>query len=183
MNTSQWVSPSVATSPFPYSEETVEQTLLGRWVQAMGGISSGRRRRPLRARARAQATVEVAALFALMLPIVIGIVDLGRAYFAYNTLVHAVNEGARRGTFDSSSTNIVAAVQAAATSVTLESGDIAVACYGGSTSTAKACSSMVMGDTVEVSARALFTPLTPMIGALLPGGTLTVGAVTRRSFQ
>jgi Flp pilus assembly protein TadG len=137
----------------------------------------------MRGRARGQATVEVAALFVLFLPIVVGIVDLGRAYFAYDTLVHAVNEGARRGSFDRDSTNVVAAVQAAASTLTLASGDVAVACFGGSTSTATTCSSMVIGDTVEVSAHVVFAPLTPLVGALLPGGTLTIGAVTRRSFQ
>jgi hypothetical protein len=42
---------------------------------------------------------------------------------------------------------------------------------------------MVLGDTVEVGASVLFQPVTPLISALLPGGTLTIGATTRRSFQ
>ena len=130
-----------------------------------------------------QSTVEFAALFALLLPMVIGIIDLGRAYFAYDILTHAVNEGARRGSFDSSATNIVSAVQAAAGDLTIASTDIAVACFAGSTVTATTCSAMVLGDTVQVGASVVFQPLTPLIAAILPGGRLTIGATTRRSFQ
>jgi Flp pilus assembly protein TadG len=137
----------------------------------------------VRTRAAAQASVELAALFALLLPIVLGIVDLGRAYFAYDVLVHAVNEGARRGSFDGSTTNIVAAVQAAAGDLAIASTDVTVACFAGSTAAATTCSSMLIGDTVQVGASVVFQPVTPLIGALLPGGALTLGATARRSFQ
>jgi len=140
--------------------------------------------RPLgRARAAAQSSVELAALFALLLPIVLGIVDLGRAYFAYDVLVHAVNEGARYGSIDRSTANVVAAVQSAAGTLGIASGDVTVACFSGSAAAATTCSSMLIGDTVQVGASVVFRPVTPLIGALLPGGTLTIGATTRRSFQ
>lgn len=151
--------------------------------RTMQSTSRGSVRAVSRPRAAAQATVELAALFTLLLPIVIGIVDLGRAYFAYDVLVHAVNEGARYGSIDSSTTSIVSTVQTAAGTIPLASGDVTVTCYGGSTTTTRTCSTMVLGDTVEVGASLLFTPITPLISAILPGGTLTIGATTRRSFQ
>jgi hypothetical protein len=121
--------------------------------------------------------------FMLLAPILIGCVDLGRAYFAYDILVHGVNEGVRIGTFTPNTDAIVAAVRAASTSLNLQSGDVAVTCYSGSSPTTKACTSMVTGDSVKVGATVLFTPITPLIGNLLPGGTLTVGATAQRSFQ
>ena len=35
-------------------------------------------------RLRAQAAVETAAVFAILVPVIVGAVDLGRAYFAYD---------------------------------------------------------------------------------------------------
>jgi Flp pilus assembly protein TadG len=136
----------------------------------------------VRARSAAQAAVETAIVFVILMPLLIGAVDLGRAYFAYDVLVHAVNEGARRGSFDTSDANVVAAVQAAANTLNLQAGDVTVTCFEGSTTTTKSCASMTVGDSVSVAGRVLFTPLTPVIGAILPGGTLTLLATARRSF-
>lgn len=130
-----------------------------------------------------QSTLELAAIVAMLVPILVGAVDLGRAYFAYDALVHAVNEGARRGSFDTNTTNIVSAVQTAGAILNLPSGNITVTCYSGTTTTTKTCSSMVMGDSVRVSATLVFTPVTPWATALLPGGTLTIGASAQRTYQ
>ena len=130
-----------------------------------------------------QSVVELAAVFALLIPVVIGIVDLGRAYFAYDVLVHAVNEGVRVGTFNSTSTDIVAAVRDAAVSIGLPSENVSVTCYAGSSTTTKACSSMTAGDSVKVGASIVFTPVTPIVAAMLPGGSLTLGSVAQRTFQ
>ena len=130
-----------------------------------------------------QSTVELAAVLAILLPILVGAVDLGRAYFAYDILVHAVNEGVRRGSFDTDAANVVATVRAAGGPLDLPSGDIIVTCFSGATTTTKACGSMVLGDSVRVAATASFTPITPLIAALIPGGSLTLRAVTQRTFQ
>jgi Flp pilus assembly protein TadG len=133
--------------------------------------------------ASGQAAVETALVFTILVPVIIGAVDLGRAYFAYDVLVHAVNEGARQGSFDSNSSNVVATVQAADGPLNLQPADVTVACYAGSSSTAKTCSAMIVGDSVRVTANVLFTPLTPLITAILPSGTLTLSATAQRSFQ
>jgi hypothetical protein len=133
--------------------------------------------------ARGQAAVETALALVLLVPILVGAVDLGRAYFAYDVLVHAVNEGVRVGTFDVETANVVTAVRDAGVSLSLTSGNVTVTCYSGSSTTSKTCASMTMGDSVKVGANVLFTPITPIIGALLPGGTLTLAATAQRSFQ
>jgi hypothetical protein len=128
--------------------------------------------------------VELALALTLLIPLLIGAVDLGRAYFAYDVLVHAVNEGARQGSFDTNTSNIVSAVQSAATAMTIASGDITVTCYySGATSTSKTCSTMVIGDSVKVNATVVFTPATPWLTGLLPGGALTLVAAAQRTYQ
>jgi Flp pilus assembly protein TadG len=130
-----------------------------------------------------QSTVEMAAVVAILLPILVGAVDLGRAYFAYDILVHAVNEGVRRGSFDSSTTNVVSAVQTAGATLNLQSSDVTVTCYSAASTITKTCASMVLGDSVRVMANSVFTPMTPLITALLPSGTLTLAAAAQRTFQ
>jgi Flp pilus assembly protein TadG len=130
-----------------------------------------------------QSAVEVAAVFTILVPVIVGAVDLGRAYFGHDLLVHAVNEGARRGSFDSSTSNIVSTVRTAGATLNLQVGDVAVTCYSGSTSTTKTCSSVTVGDSVRVTATSVFTPFTPVITAILPGGTLTLTATSQRTYQ
>ena len=147
---------------------------------------SGFARWVLRAMVRShpgQSAVEVAAVFTILVPVLVGAVDLGRAYFGHDMLVHAVSEGARRGSFDTNITNIKTTVQNAAVSLNLQAGDVAVACYSGSTTTTKTCSSVTVGDSVRVTATSVFTPFTPVITAILPGGTLTLTATSQRSYQ
>lgn len=145
---------------------------VGRWI-----LSIVARRLP------AQAAVETAAVFAILIPVIVGAVDLGRAYFGYDLLVHAANEGARRGSFDSNTTNIVAMVQAASGPLNLQTSNVVVTCYAGSTTTTKTCSSMTVGDSVRVTATSVFTPITPLITAIMPGGTMTLTATSQRTFQ
>jgi hypothetical protein len=130
-----------------------------------------------------QSAVEVAAVFTILVPILVGAVDLGRAYFGHDLLVHAVNEGARRGSFDTSTSNIVSAVQTAGGTLNLQVGDVTVTCYSGSTATAKTCSTVTVGDSVRVTANSVFTPFTPVITAILPGGTMTLTATSQRTYQ
>ena len=136
-----------------------------------------------------QSAVEVAAVFTILVPVLVGAVDLGRAYFGHDLLVHAVNEGARRGSLyvanpSTIESNVVSTVQNAAVSLNLQTGDVTVTCYpGSSTTTAKTCSSVTVGDSVRVTATSVFTPFTPVITAILPGGTLTLTATSQRTYQ
>jgi len=132
---------------------------------------------------RGQSAVETALALVILMPILIGMVDLGRAYFGYDILVHAVNEGVRIGTFDVDTDHVATAVRDAGALLNLTSGNVSVTCYGGASTVSKSCATMVMGDSVKVSADFLFTPITPFVSAMLPGGTLTVAATAQRTFQ
>jgi Flp pilus assembly protein TadG len=134
-----------------------------------------------------QSAVEVAAVFTILVPVLVGAVDLGRAYFGHDLLVHAVSEGARRGSFEPTTStfqsNIKATVQNAAVSLNLQDGDVIVTCYSGSTATSKPCTSVAIGDSVRVTASSVFTPFTPVITRILPGGTMTLRATSQRTYQ
>jgi Flp pilus assembly protein TadG len=58
---------------------------------------------------RGQGLVELAVILPLLLLIVMGAVDFGRAYFAYETLVNAAREGAYYASLDPTATTAGAA--------------------------------------------------------------------------
>ena len=135
-------------------------------------------------RSPGQAVVEFALIIMVLLTFMMGSVDLGRAYFDYDVLSHAVNEGVRRGSFDRNETNIEATTRAASGRLNLTDADVTVTCYNGvTTTTLTLCSLMTFNDVVEISATTSFVPITPLIGGLLPGGTLTLRASSRRTHQ
>jgi hypothetical protein len=42
---------------------------------------------------------------------------------------------------------------------------------------------MVLGDAVGITATSSFTPATPWLASIIPGGSLTLSAGARRTFQ
>ena len=139
---------------------------------------------PLAARHEAgQSVVEVALLLVLLTPLIVGSVDLGRAYFDYDLLAHAANEGARRASFDRDTAAITASTRTASGRLNIPAANVTVTCYSGATTTTKTCASVALNDTIQVRATSTFTPITPVIARLFPGGTLTISASARRTFQ
>jgi Flp pilus assembly protein TadG len=143
-------------------------------------------------RAAGQSVVEFAIILAVLLPITIGVVDLGRAYFDYDLLAHAVNEGARFGSFYPTAadrkTQIRNAVRTASGRLSVPTANVTVRCYNGATTAEKDAGNangcaLALNDVVEVSATSTFTPITPFVGALMPGGSLTLWASSRRTYQ
>ena len=130
-----------------------------------------------------QSVVELALLLVLLTPLIVGSVDLGRAYFDYDLLAHAANEGARRASFDRDTTNITSTTRTASGRLSIPAANVAVTCYVGATTTTRTCVSVTLNDSIQVTATSTFTPITPAIGRILPGGVLTLSASARRTFQ
>jgi Flp pilus assembly protein TadG len=137
--------------------------------------------RPPRSRS-GQSVVEFAVLLVVLLPIIVGAVDLVRAFYDYDVLAHAVNEGARRASFDSSSDNIKTAVQNASGTLAMQTSDVTVSCYDGLTTTSKTCSSVVAGDSLSVQGQFVFQPFTPWAASIMPGGQMTLTATAKRTY-
>ena len=127
--------------------------------------------------------VELSLIMVLLMPLIVGSVDLGRAYFDYDLLGHAANEGARRASFDRDTASIVATTRTASGRLNIPVANVTVTCYVGSTATTKTCTSVALNDSIHVRATSTFTPITPLISDMLPGGTLTISASARRTYQ
>ena len=147
---------------------------------------------------RGQSLVELSLLLPLLALLLLGAVDLGRAFFAYNRLTNAVEAGALYGiryyTFVDSGdnpnpNNITAVIQHESANssnvVDPNVGDIKVVCYVGRTSTLRGvdgnCAAtnadgtpvVQSGDTIVVKANYNFQPLTGQIIRIV-GTTFTL---------
>ena len=130
-----------------------------------------------------QSVVELALIMVVLVPLLIGAVDLGRAYFEYDILADAANEDARRASFDKDTAKIISTTREASGRLDIPAGNVTIACFSGTTGTVKDPCNLAMNDVVQVTATWPFTPITPYVTALLPGGTLTIWASARRTYQ
>lgn len=102
------------------------------------------------------ATVEFALVLVLLVTILMGIIEFGRAYNAQITLQHAAREGVRVLAITKDGTKAVAAAKAAALpSVTLADGDVT------------APSTCTTGIATTVTVNHGFAFVTPMFGTTL----------------
>lgn len=124
-----------------------------------------------------QATVEFALVFIIFAFIVMGIFDFGRGVAAYNAISHAAREGARMAIHSPGppdyfqtgrNANIVAEVRNR--TAMLPADDITVAI------SPEEESARTSGVIVTVQVSYEFTPVTPLISAVLPGGKITMSA-------
>ena len=148
--------------------------------------------------ARGQSFVEFALLLPVMLVLVLGTVDLGRAYFSSVALENAVKEGAFFGAREPECATTTAAcadphnvesrVEVELNGLTLQS--FVAKCFAPGTTVftgaGKPLADCDDGDLYYVSSKTPFTLVTPLISSLV-GGTLTLSssstAVVVTSFE
>lgn len=115
--------------------------------------------------------------FALVLPIIVlmifGLVDLGRAVFTYNTLAQAARQASRTAIVNQDVNAVRAVAASSGATLGLGSSNVDV-CFKASGSSqqdcsnagADPCSTLAIGCLAIVSAHIDFSPLTPIIGSL-----------------
>ncbi len=114
---------------------------------------------------RGQSVVELALLLPFLLLICGGVVDFGRAYHYDIALINAARTGARVAADTRQPDSAVAqAVKADASPISLLDSDISVS----------PAAPRALGSTVTVRVTYRFTPITPLIGSLFSGGTVTI---------
>ena len=130
------------------------------------------------ARPRGQALVEFALVFPVFLLLLFGLIDIGRAVFAYNEITNAAREGARLAIVNQTTASIDTRIstQAVATSVTscvvfLTSGQTTSDCA--TTPNGKKCAALAVGCIASVEVKTAFSAVTPVIGNLVGPMTLT----------
>jgi hypothetical protein len=131
-------------------------------------------RRPTRAangRSRGQAIAEFAIVIPLFLLLLVGLFDLGRAVFAYNTLTNAAREGARTAIVNQYQPTIVQRAKNATAIVELNDPSVIVNFYqtkpDGTPDTTKTCALVAVGCLAVVSFEATYQPITPIVSNII----------------
>jgi Flp pilus assembly protein TadG len=137
-----------------------------------------------RHRSGGQALVEFALVFPLIMLLLFGVVDFGRAIFAYNTLSEAARQANRLAIVDQDVAAVQARAAQAAPGLAFNlPGDVQV-CFKATDSTDEdcdppnvdACSDLEIGCLAFVTAKTQFRPLTPIISTLV--GTLDLSSTS-----
>lgn len=124
-----------------------------------------------------QAIVEFSLVAGILFMMLVAVFDLGRGVAAQASLAHAVNEAAKQASFGADSEPQKQAIR----SVVCQQATLApgLSCAsGGGVSVAVATVSGVP-KTATVSVSYDLTPVTPLIGQMLPGGKVTLQAMAR----
>lgn len=133
-----------------------------------------------RQRSLGQGLVELALVLPVLLLIFMGIVDFGRAIYAYNSVSNAAREGARVGIVDQrtgAGGAYNAAIEAAnqATALGLSPTDAAQVLVTFPDPNGN-CPTVSAGCPISVRVQYRFSAITPIIGRII--GPLTVGSTT-----
>ena len=137
----------------------------------------------LQARTRGQALVEFALVIPLFLVLLVGIFDLGRAVFAFNTLTNAAREGARIAIVNQYKPSIIERAKQQTAIVELNDPSVSIDFYqvkpDGTPDTATKCALIAVGCLAVVSFEATYHPITPFISNILfkDGVTMTARSV------
>lgn len=137
-------------------------------------------------RSRGQGLVEFALVFPVIALLLFGVLDLGRAVFAYNTIANAARQGARVAIVNQILTSpncttskpvedpgnprwsITACAANAATSLGVTSADVSVS-YSKPAGTALVCSpTLNVGCIATVTVHYSYSPMTPIFSSIFP---------------
>lgn len=140
----------------------------------MWGLYPVLRARPARTvqrrRVLGQSTVEFALTLPLLLLLTLGIIDFGRALNVAVIVSNAAREGARAGIARGATDD---EITAAARSIAGLARNVNVT-ISPTQATRKA------GDTLTVTVSTSFTPVTPLLAVLVPGGSVPIQAKSSR---
>mgnify|MGYP001571851709 CR=1 FL=1 len=120
----------------------------------------------------AQTMVEFALILPVLLMLVFGIFEFGRAFFAYNAITNATREAARYGTVDP--TNTIAIQQTAVDSsvgIGITTANVTVQCLNASVETADSC---VYNNRLRVTVSYTFTAVVPIVPDIPMTGVSTM---------
>ena len=124
---------------------------------------------------RGQGLVEFALVLPIIVLMVFGILDLGRAVFTYNALAQSARQASRTAIVDQDVSRVRATAFASAPTLGLTTGNVAV-CFKDLDSNQQSCASStddcgpserVIGCIAIVTAQVTYVPMTPIIGSLI----------------
>jgi len=122
---------------------------------------------------RGQSLVEFALIIPIFILVVMGIFDLGRGVYAFNTANNAAREAARLAIVDQTLTHIQTAGVDHAPALGLTANDVTVDFRSQSTpSTPNSCTTLSIGCLATVRVNYSFQAATPILGSIL--GTIAI---------
>jgi Flp pilus assembly protein TadG len=142
--------------------------------------------RLLRRDTRGQTLVEFAIVLPIMLLVLMGLVDLGRAVYSYNTLAQAARSASRTAIVNQNVTNVQNSAIAAAPTLGLTATNVDV-CFKTSQSAQTNCASTtdncpqstrVIGCLAIVRASVSYAPMTPVISTIWSSITLSSTSIS-----
>lgn len=122
---------------------------------------------------RGQSLVETALVLPVLLIIVLGIFDFGRAIFAYNAVSNSAREGVRLAIVKQNSTEVEA--EAKRSAIGLDPNQIDV------TFSIPDCGTVLVGCTAQVKVDHQWTAITPIIGNLV--GPIQLSSTTEMKVE
>jgi Flp pilus assembly protein TadG len=141
-----------------------------------------------RQQSRGQTLVEFAIVMPIIVLTVLGLVDLGRAVYSYNTLAQSARQAARTAIVNQNETNVRDQAIASAPTLGLTTANIDV-CFKTSATTQNSCASSsddcpqstrVLGCLALVRTHIDYRPMTPiisMIWSTIPLSSTSVGTI------
>jgi Flp pilus assembly protein TadG len=131
----------------------------------------------------------MALLLPILLIVLLGVFDFGRAIYAWNTISNAAREGGRTAIVNQTEAEIRGQAIAQATGLGISptptacppSGASGVCVEFRTASLATTCSPVVLGCVAVVTVKYSFSPLTPIIGAIL--GPFPMTSTTKQAIE
>jgi Flp pilus assembly protein TadG len=136
-----------------------------------------------------QALTEFALLLPVLLIVLMGVFDFGRAIYAYNAVANAAREGGRTAIVNQTVAEIRARAIAQATGIDIDpsstscppSGASGVCVEFKNAALTATCSPANLGCVAEITVKYSFTPITPIIGRIL--GPFPMTSMTRQAIE
>ncbi|MBI5878171.1 MAG: pilus assembly protein [Chloroflexi bacterium] len=125
-----------------------------------------------RMRQAGQSLVEFAAIASLLFLIVFGILEFSRAYFYYNTVLSAAEEGARYGIVNQNTACVTQVALQRVVAVGMTSSDVTVTCLNDAGATGSSYCSF--GNRIQVGTSYTFSPIVSFIPSLPLAATATM---------
>jgi Flp pilus assembly protein TadG len=138
-------------------------------------------RRRRRNRGRGQALVEFALILPIFILVVFGILDFGRAVYAYNTISNASREAVRLGIVDQNETAVENHAIQRAASLGLTASDVDVTFLQPNGSASICVAPVAIACDVAVTVRYHYRAVTPGIGALV--GLINMSSTSREPVE
>lgn len=125
---------------------------------------------------RGQSMVEFALIFPIFILVLVGLFDLGRAVFAYNTISNASRESVRVAIVNQTTTDVQNEALKQGVSLGLAPADVTIA-YVGADGTGTCSAPYSIGCLATVTVQYAYTAATPVISQII--GPFTMSATTQ----